>query len=340
MPAEDEELDEEVLDEVEAVEPRPRADESRAAEAEPRPRPSPRPTTEADAEPEQKPSNESVTLRAPAGCGAILAAVSDAPARSSFRFDRRLGARFVAGADEAGRGPLAGPLRRRRRPARLRALRDHRVRPLALLNDSKQCSEAEREELFRAVVGCAERVVVRAVPSAEIDREGLHRSNLAGLRAVLCRALAAGRGLPRRRLPARADRAGAPRGRRRRREERRDRRRVDRRQGDPRPDDAADGRALSRTTASARTSATSRRATPRSCASAGPLRSTAARSRRSATKTSSRLAPRPPGRRAERRALVALPAARLSRPRRRTSGSAATSSTSSSGAAGGSCSAR
>jgi ribonuclease HII len=64
-------------------------------------------------------------------------------------------------------------------------LRDHRVRPLACLNDSKQCSEAEREELYRAVLGCAERVVVRAVPSSQIDRVGLHRSNLAGLRAVL-----------------------------------------------------------------------------------------------------------------------------------------------------------
>jgi ribonuclease HII len=64
-------------------------------------------------------------------------------------------------------------------------LRDHKVRPLACLNDSKQCSEAEREELYRAVLGCAERVVVRAVPAIEIDREGLHRSNLAGLRAVL-----------------------------------------------------------------------------------------------------------------------------------------------------------
>jgi ribonuclease HII len=64
-------------------------------------------------------------------------------------------------------------------------LRDHRARPLAWLNDSKQCTEAQREELFRAVVGCAERIVVRAVSPAEIDREGLHRSNLAGLRAVL-----------------------------------------------------------------------------------------------------------------------------------------------------------
>jgi ribonuclease HII len=64
-------------------------------------------------------------------------------------------------------------------------LRDHAVRPLSFLNDSKQCSEAQREALFRAVLGCAERVIVRAVPPGQIDRDGLHRSNLAGLRAVL-----------------------------------------------------------------------------------------------------------------------------------------------------------
>jgi ribonuclease HII len=63
------------------------------------------------------------------------------------------------------------------------------VRPLAYLNDSKQCSPERREELFRAVIGCAEKVVVRAIPAGEIDRVGLHRSNLEGLRAML-RALA------------------------------------------------------------------------------------------------------------------------------------------------------
>jgi ribonuclease HII len=102
-----------------------------------------------------------------------------------LQFDRRLGARFVAGADEAGRGPLAGPLLVAGVLLDYARLRDHRVRPLACLNDSKQCTEAEREQLFRAVMACADRVVVRAVPASEIDREGLHRSNLAGLRAVL-----------------------------------------------------------------------------------------------------------------------------------------------------------
>jgi len=102
-----------------------------------------------------------------------------------LRFDRALGARFVAGADEAGRGPLAGPLVAAGVLLDYERLRDHRCRPLTYLNDSKQVSEARREELFRAVLGCAERVVVRVVPPGVIDREGLHRSNLAALRAVL-----------------------------------------------------------------------------------------------------------------------------------------------------------
>jgi ribonuclease HII len=102
-----------------------------------------------------------------------------------LRFDRRLGARFVAGADEAGRGSLAGPLVVAGVLLDYECLRDHRVRPPAFLNDSKQCSPAEREELFAAVVGCAERIAVRVISPAQIDRNGLHRSNLAGLRAML-----------------------------------------------------------------------------------------------------------------------------------------------------------
>jgi ribonuclease HII len=115
----------------------------------------------------------------------MLAGVRRRTGRKLLQFDRKLGARFVAGADEAGRGPLAGPLLVAGVLLDYEKLHDHRVRPLACLNDSKKCSEAEREELFRAVVSCAEKIVVRAVSPGEIDRAGLHRSNLAGMRAVL-----------------------------------------------------------------------------------------------------------------------------------------------------------
>jgi len=102
-----------------------------------------------------------------------------------LRFDRRLGARFVAGADEAGRGPLAGPLVVAGVLLDYTCLREHRVRPLALLNDSKQVDPETREELYRAVMSCAERVSVHVFPPGVIDRVGLHRCNLSGLRAAL-----------------------------------------------------------------------------------------------------------------------------------------------------------
>jgi ribonuclease HII len=107
------------------------------------------------------------------------------PGQRLLRFDRALGARFVAGADEAGRGSLAGPLVTAGVLLDYERLRDHRVRPLAELNDSKQVTPERRERLFEAVVACAEQIVVRVIPSSDIDRNGLHRSNLAGLRSAL-----------------------------------------------------------------------------------------------------------------------------------------------------------
>ena len=119
------------------------------------------------------------------GRGAILADVPVRTGQKLLRFDRKLGVRFVAGADEAGRGSLAGPLVVAGVLLDYERLRDHHVRPLGLLNDSKQVSPAERETLFRAVVGCADGVAVRVISSGEIDRNGLHRMNLAGLRSTL-----------------------------------------------------------------------------------------------------------------------------------------------------------
>ncbi len=105
--------------------------------------------------------------------------------RKLLAFDRRFGVRYVAGADEAGRGSLAGPLVVAGVLFDYERLRDHRVRPLALLNDSKQVDPADREALFRAVTRCASRIAVRVIPPGTIDGDGLHRSNLRGLREAL-----------------------------------------------------------------------------------------------------------------------------------------------------------
>src|SRR3954464_11292920 len=102
-----------------------------------------------------------------------------------LRFDRNLGVRRVAGCDEAGRGSLAGPLVVAGVLLDYECLRDHRVRPLALLNDSKQLPATLREELFHAVVASAARVSVHLFPPQVIDRDGLHRTNLRGLREAL-----------------------------------------------------------------------------------------------------------------------------------------------------------
>ena len=102
-----------------------------------------------------------------------------------LRFDRGLGVRWVAGADEAGRGSLAGPLVVAGVLLDHHELRGSRVRCLSRLDDSKQVPPSEREELFHAVLSSASAVSVRVISSHAIDRDGLHRSNLWGLRTVL-----------------------------------------------------------------------------------------------------------------------------------------------------------
>jgi ribonuclease HII len=115
----------------------------------------------------------------------MLGRMATSSGQRLLRYDRKLGARYIAGADEAGRGSLAGPLVVAGVLLDYAVLRGHRVRPLASLNDSKQVEPEERERLFGAVVGAASRVAVRIVPAGSIDRDGLHRSNLRCLREVL-----------------------------------------------------------------------------------------------------------------------------------------------------------
>src|SRR3954451_18318685 len=98
-----------------------------------------------------------------------------------FRFDRSLGARFVAGADEAGRGSLAGPLVAAAVLIDYETLSMRNRRALSDLDDSKVRSPEEREELYPCVLRAATRVAITVRCVRGIDARGLHVTNLAAL---------------------------------------------------------------------------------------------------------------------------------------------------------------
>jgi ribonuclease HII len=104
-----------------------------------------------------------------------------------FRFDRGLGVRFVAGADEAGRGCLAGPLVAAAVLFDYERLTLSDLRALSALNDSKQHTAEMREELYPRVLRVASRVAVTSRCVRGIDERGLHKTNLAALSDVLRR---------------------------------------------------------------------------------------------------------------------------------------------------------
>ena len=76
--------------------------------------------------------------------------------RRLFAFDRGLGSRLVAGADEAGRGCLAGPLVAAAVLIDYERSRAADRRALAGLHDSKQMKPEQREELYPAVLRAAD----------------------------------------------------------------------------------------------------------------------------------------------------------------------------------------
>jgi ribonuclease HII len=96
------------------------------------------------------------------------------------RYERALhdqGFRRIAGADEAGRGALAGPL-----VAAAVVLPDG-FDPDGI-DDSKLLTRNQREVAYERIVAGASYAVAKAEPAA-IDRRGLHRSNIALLRRCI-----------------------------------------------------------------------------------------------------------------------------------------------------------
>ena len=88
------------------------------------------------------------------------------------------GFEHVAGADEVGRGALAGPL------VAAAVILPHGAE-LPGLRDSKQCTRSQRERLAARIKEVAVAVAVVRVRHDRIDRWGLQRANLDALRRAL-----------------------------------------------------------------------------------------------------------------------------------------------------------
>ncbi|MGH8183132.1 MAG: ribonuclease HII [Rhodanobacteraceae bacterium] len=84
----------------------------------------------------------------------------------------------VAGVDEAGRGPLAGPVV-------VAAVVLDPAQPIDGLADSKQLSAKRRESLYALIVERALAHAVVRVEAAEIDRINILQATLAGMRLAL-----------------------------------------------------------------------------------------------------------------------------------------------------------
>jgi ribonuclease HII len=99
-----------------------------------------------------------------------------------FAFDLGLAGRAtMAGADEAGRGCLAGPLVAAAVCFDYAALDDADYAALDGLHDSKKVPKARRAALYGEILRRARQVVIVCCSAGTIDRDGLHRCNLGSL---------------------------------------------------------------------------------------------------------------------------------------------------------------
>jgi ribonuclease HII len=101
--------------------------------------------------------------------------------KPNFRVERNLQKRGiwpVAGIDEAGRGPLAGPV------AAAAVILDPRKLPRGL-NDSKLLAPEERERLYEVIMLQALAVAVAFASAAEIDRINIRQATFSVMRQAL-----------------------------------------------------------------------------------------------------------------------------------------------------------
>jgi ribonuclease HII len=86
----------------------------------------------------------------------------------------------IAGVDEAGRGPCAGPL-----VVAAVILKDPFSNEFSQVKDSKELTETKREQLFEIIIeNCIDYNIVEITPD-EIDQLGLHKCNIEGMRRAV-----------------------------------------------------------------------------------------------------------------------------------------------------------
>jgi len=105
----------------------------------------------------------------------------DVPLTPDFKLElkaRKAGHWPVAGADEAGRGPLAGPV------VAAAVILDPKRIPEGL-NDSKQLSAARREELFVQILATAT-VSIASSSATRIDDTDIRKASLDAMRRAIC----------------------------------------------------------------------------------------------------------------------------------------------------------
>jgi ribonuclease HII len=90
------------------------------------------------------------------------------------------GINLIAGVDEAGRGPCAGPL-----VVAAVVLSDPLSPTLSEVRDSKELTESKREELFDLVIDNSISYEIIEISAAEIDQYGLHKCNIEGMRRAV-----------------------------------------------------------------------------------------------------------------------------------------------------------
>jgi len=85
------------------------------------------------------------------------------------------GIKYIAGVDEAGRGPCAGPL-----VVAAAILKDPLSSALKDVKDSKQLTSLQRDHLFELVKSNSLSYSIIEISAEEIDMLGLHKCNCCG----------------------------------------------------------------------------------------------------------------------------------------------------------------